>query len=261
MTEKRIHLIYSILISISAVFAGICLIVACVKLYNFQPESFSRESVAQAFRPIAIWVYIFLALAAGGILLNLILPAERKKLAAQKQYEAILGNLQKKVDITKCEPAICREIKKQHSFRKIHTAISYALLGLFGGIALIACSCIIIFYAKEKTNEMNEAVMTAMKVFLPCLFIPCVYGIFAKFFKKHSTITEIELLKKALAEGAKVDTLPAAPKAKKETVVKIVRYAVLGIAVIILVGGFLFGGTADVLAKAAAICTECVGLG
>lgn len=261
MAKKRIHLIYSILISISVVLAGICLIAACVKLYNFQPGSFSRESVAQAFRPIAVWVYICLTLVVGGILLNLISPADPQKLVAQKQYETILGNLQKKVDMTKCDPALCWEIKKQHRFRKAHTIISYALLGLFGGVALIVCSFIIIYYARERTNDMNEAVIRAMTVFLPCLFIPCGYGIFAKHFKKHSMLQEIALLKKAIADGAQADTLPAAPKAKKETAVKVVRYAILGIAVIILVGGFLFGGTADVLAKAAAICTECVGLG
>lgn len=261
MAKKRIHLIYSILISISVVLAGICLIAACVKLYNFQPGSFSRESVAQAFRPISIWVYICLILIVNGIALNLFSPAEPQKLVAQKQYETILGNLQKKVDMTKCDPTIRTEIKKQHRFRKAHTIISYALLGLFGGVALIVCSFIIIYYARERTNDMNEAVIRAMTVFLPCLFIPCGYGIFAKHFKKHSMLQEIALLKKAIADGAQADTLPAAPKAKKETAVKVVRYAILGIAVIILVGGFLFGGTADVLAKAAAICTECVGLG
>lgn len=261
MTSKRIHLIYSILISISVVFAGICLIAACVKLYNFQPGSFSRDSVAQAFRPISVWIYICLGLAVSGILLNLILPAEPKKPAVQKQYATILANLQKKVDITKCEPAICREIRKQHIFRCVHTIISYALLALFGGFAQLVCSCIIIYFARERTNDMNEAVIRAMTVFLPCLFIPCVYGIFAKYFKKHSMLQEIALLKKAIADGAQADSLPAAPKAKKQIAVKVIRYAVLGIAVTILVGGFLFGGTADVLAKAAAICTECVGLG
>ncbi|MBQ8769226.1 MAG: thioredoxin [Oscillospiraceae bacterium] len=40
-----------------------------------------------------------------------------------------------------------------------------------------------------------------------------------------------------------------------------IRLAVLGLALGVIVGGFVAGGTADVLAKAVAICTECVGLG
>ena len=261
MAKKRIHLIYSILVSVSAVIAGICLIAACVKLYNFQPGSFSRESVAQAFRPIAVWVYICLALAVGGILFNIISPADPKKLQVQKQYGTILANLQKKVDIFQCDPALFKAILRQQNSRKIHTIISYVLLALFGSIALSVCSMIIIYYAREKTNEMNEAVILAMMVFLPYLFIPFGYGIFVKYFKKHSIAKEIELMKKALAEGAAADSLPAQPAAEKGTGIKIIRYAILGIAIAIFVGGFIFGGTADVLAKAAAICTECVGLG
>ena len=261
MTKKRIHLIYSILVSISVVLAGICLIAACVKLYGFQPGSFSRESVAQAFRPIAIWVYICLILVVGGIVLNLISPAAPKKLVAQKQYERIVSNLRKKVDITKCEPAVCREIRKQHCFRTVHTIISYSLLVLFGSLALLICCVIINFYAAERTNEMNAAIIDSMQIFLPCLLVPFGYGIFAKYFRRHSLATEIELLKKALANGAQADVVPAAPNRTKGTAIQVIRYVVLGIAVIILVGGFLFGGTADVLAKAAAICTECVGLG
>ena len=71
---------------------------------------------------------------------------------------------------------------------------------------------------------------------------------------------EIELVKKAIAVGAKAESvLPK--KDKKQTIIFLARYGILAIAVVVLVAGFCFGGTADVLAKAAAICTECVGLG
>ena len=69
------------------------------------------------------------------------------------------------------------------------------------------------------------------------------------------------LVKQAIAAGAVADAPKPVPAAKKETLVTVLRYSILGIALIVLIGGFLFGGTADVLAKAAAICTECVGLG
>ncbi|MBR4862977.1 MAG: thioredoxin [Oscillospiraceae bacterium] len=39
------------------------------------------------------------------------------------------------------------------------------------------------------------------------------------------------------------------------------RYALLVVAVSILVYGYFAGGTNDVLTKAINICTECVGLG
>ncbi|MBQ2901252.1 MAG: thioredoxin [Agathobacter sp.] len=39
------------------------------------------------------------------------------------------------------------------------------------------------------------------------------------------------------------------------------RNAILVVAIILVVYGFLNGGTIDVLAKAINICTECIGLG
>lgn len=256
MTKKRIHLLYGILVSVSAVIAGICLIVACVDLYDFQAGSFSRESVAQAFKPIAIWVYICLALVIGGVILNLFSPADPKKLPVQKQYDTILQNLQKKVDITKCEPQLCREILQQQNRRRTHKIISFVILGI--------CSAEFLFYALSSKNypsDANAAVVQAMAPFFVSLLLPFGYAVFTVYHRKRSIMKEIELLKKALAGGAGADTLPAQPAGEKDTATKIVRYAILGIALAVLVGGFLFGGTADVLAKAAAICTECVGLG
>lgn len=56
----------------------------------------------------------------------------------------------------------------------------------------------------------------------------------------------------------KIDTTPNTTTNKN---VKITRLIILGIAVITLVLGAIFGGYADVLTKAVNICTECIGLG
>ena len=42
---------------------------------------------------------------------------------------------------------------------------------------------------------------------------------------------------------------------------RILRAAVLAVALILIIIGIINGGLEDVLAKGAAICTECVGLG
>lgn len=256
MTKKRIHLIYSIVLSVLLAIAGICLIVACVGIYNFKPGSFSRESVAAAFQNVALPVYLCLGWIIGGIVLDLVIPVSEKKRPAHKQYGTILEKLQKKVDITKCEPALCRAILKEQQARTTHTII--------GGVLLVVCSGIFLFYALNGSNypgDANTAVVQAMKLFLPCLLIPFGYAVFTAYFKNRSICKEIDLLKQAIANGAQADSPAPVPAEKKETAVVIFRYAILGIAVAVLIGGFVFGGTGDVLAKAAAICTECVGLG
>ncbi len=256
MTKKRIHLIYGILLSAAAIIAGICLIAACVGIYRSGPSPFSRDSIAAAFQTIAIPVYIFLALVIGGIGLDFFYPMEKGKLSVPKQYATILANLQKKVDITKCDPDLCKAILKQQRSRRMHTFISYVLLAL--------CSYVFLRFALNGQNypaDANQAVVTAMLLFFPCLLVPFGYGIFAAYQKERSIRKEIELVKQAIAAGAIAETVTNQPAKTGLKTGEIAKYAILTVSIAILVYGFVAGGTADVLAKAAAICTECVGLG
>ena len=70
---------------------------------------------------------------------------------------------------------------------------------------------------------------------------------------------ELSLLKQSIKEEGK-PTLASAPKENKKFVISI-RYAILGIAAILVVLGIFNEGVSDVLQKAVKICTECIGLG
>ena len=256
MTKKRIHLIYGILLSVSAILAGICLIAACVGIYRSGPSPFSRDSIAAAFQTVAVPVYIFLALVIAGFLLDIFYPQDSGKQPVKKQYETILANLQKKVDITKCDPELCKAVFKQQYSRRVHTRIAYTLLAL--------CSFIFLRYALNGQNhpeDANQAVVTAMLLFFPCLLIPFGYGVFTAYWKNRSIQKEIELVRQAIAAGAVLEAAAEPPVKAGLKSGEIAKYAILAVSVAILVYGFAAGGTADVLAKAAAICTECVGLG
>lgn len=256
MSKKRIHLIYGIFLSAAAILAGICLIVACVGIYRSGPSPFSRDSIAAAFKTVAVPVYIFLALVIGGIGLNLFYPLEKGRSPVQKQYDTILANLQKKVDITKCEPALCKAILNQQRSRRAHTWITYTLLAL--------CSFVFLRFALNGQNypeDANQAVITAMILFFPCLFVPFGYGVFTAYWNKRSLQKEIELVKQAIAAGAISENAASQPAKTGLKAGEMAKYAILAVSIAILVYGFVAGGTADVLAKAAAICTECVGLG
>ena len=256
MTKKRIHTGYGIVLSASAVLSGLCLIGSCVSIYRSGDSPFSRASVAAAFSRIDIPVYICLALVIGGFLLDLFLFHEKPKLAADKQYETILNNLCRKLELSKCAPELVRAIEGKRKSRKAFKIISLVLL--------ILCSVVFLSYSlifKTYPEDANQAVLTAMPLFFGCLAVPFGFAVFTAYHKKHSMRKEIELVKQAIAEGAVAAAPKPVPAAKKETLVTVLRYSILGIALIVLIGGFLFGGTADVLAKAAAICTECVGLG
>lgn len=254
MTKKSLHLLYGIVLAVTIVICGICLITACVDVYNFQAGSFSRESVAQAFDRIQIPVYCCLALVIIGFLIDAFSFRE-KKLKPEKQDTTILQNLCKKLDITKCPPELIQAIGKLRTWRMVWQGCSAGIL--------VFCSCLFLGYAANGSHypdDANTAVLQMMPLFFTCLALPCCFAIITAYHKRSSIKKEIELVKQALAQGAAADTVPVKEE-KKQTGLLIARYGILAVAVVVLIAGFCFGGTADVLAKAAAICTECVGLG
>ena len=103
-TKKRIHTIYGIVLSVVAVFAGICFIAACLNIYrsglaNDATQIYTRQIVAESFSKIAIPVYACLVLVIGGMVLDLALPIEKKKVKPEKNLPLILSRLQEKTDL------------------------------------------------------------------------------------------------------------------------------------------------------------------
>ena len=262
MTKKRIHLIYSIVLSLALIVAGILFMIACARIYQgaykVNDQLYSREAVAMAFAPIAIPVYIALALLIGSFLLRIFLPVENPKLSVEKQYDVILQKLLKKLDVDACDEALRRDILKQRKLRKIHTMISFSLLAV--------CSIVFLCYGVNINHfplaDATGSVRNAMWFFLPCLAIPFGYSVFAAYARKASVIKEIDLVKQAISQGCTAtESKEEVPVKNRQKHINIARCAIICVAVGILVYGFVFGGTEDVLTKAINICTECVGLG
>ena len=246
MTNKRIHQIYSILLSVVTVVAGICLMVACVGIYNSGDRPYSPEAVSAAFSSIAIPVYICLALVIGGFALDGLFPAPKDKSIPPNQYEAMLNKLY----LNATEEQKNSQARKN---RRLHSYISLGLLAL-GSVIFLA-------YALNGNNfdtkGVTDSMIKAMYVLLPCMAVPFGYSVFASYYAKASIQKEIEALKNA---GCTMGKAPAVVD-NTEKAVSIVKWALLGVGIAILVFGFVTGGTSDVLTKAVNLCTECIGLG
>lgn len=131
MTKKRIHTLYSVALSAMLIITGICLCVACAGIYLSGEQPFSREAVAAAFRYIAVPVYVCIALAAGGLILDAFSPAEPKK------------RINRKKDITSSAPA------------KQGTNLLYLRLALLAvGVGIFAYG----FFAGGTSDVMTKAV-------------------------------------------------------------------------------------------------------
>ena len=254
-TMIRFLRIYSILLGIVIVIAGICLMAGCLSIYNSGDHPYSREIVAETFSGIAFPVYLCLGMTILGFVLEVIIPSEPAKPKAEKSYTSILNRLHSNRDLMQCDDAIQNEIAALQKNRKLHVLIRTILL--------VVASVIFLTYALNGNNfhssEINGSMIKAMYVLIPCLLVSFTYALFVSIHNEKSMQKEIELMKQVpVTTFNNEETCAVSDDAKR---IRITRSAILAIGVFFLVYGFITGGTADVLAKAINICTECIGLG
>lgn len=251
---RLLRLIYGIIVGIMMAVSGLLLIAACLQIYHSGGEQiYTAEKVATAFAPIAIPIYITLALIAGSFLLELLLPVEKRRIPMQKQYALMLQNAYKRADMQLCSAEQLANIKKEQKKRRLALIFSLAIWAV-GSIIFLPYACNSTNYSAE-LHLATDSVIAAVWWLLPCTLVPTGCSIFAAYFSRSSIRKELELVK-LVPKTSEPSCLT-----KAESKLLYARLAVLTIAVAMIVGGFLAGGTADVLAKAVAICTECVGLG
>lgn len=243
--------VFSILHSISIIIAGICLMAGCLSIYSFGDGAYSRQIVIETFSKISIPIYLCIALTIINFIWDFIAPIYENG-AEFKPYDFILKRITAKRDLSICDEQTLKSIYKERKSRKIHTIIRTIIICISGAIFL--------GYALNSNNyetDINSSVIKAMWVLIPCLIIPFAYSVFTAYHNEKSLKKEIELIKKSPAkENAEKNEVN-----NNEKAINIVRFALLFIAVGLLLYGYFTGGTADVLTKAINICTECIGLG
>ena len=252
ISTKHAHLIYGVMQSIVLLIAGICLIAACIGIYQSGGEPiYSREKVAEAFSPIAVPVYLCLVLMVGGFLMEISCPREIKKIKAEKNDMLVLRRLHSKLDTPLPDSVLA-----QQRSRKLHRISTLVLL--------LAGSVVFLVYALNgdhfHKSQINESMIHAMYWLIPCMAVPFGYAVFTAYFCRRSIRKEIDLMKQATV-GIQAGKAATAPAKDRKKLLLAVRIAVLVIGIGLLVYGYWAGGTADVETKAVNICTECVGLG
>ncbi len=255
MTKKYIdclRLLWEILTSILIAIAGICLMAGCYSIFR-SDEGFSRAAVAAAFAPIAIPVYLCLGAVIGGWMLHLAFPAERKA-RPKRQSAMVLNRMRIDRDLNLCGPTLKKDISTQRKLRLLHKLITISLTIIGGSVFF----CFALQPDAFHATQINGSVIQAMKILLPCMGIPFVYGIFTAYFCKNSMEKEISLLKMVPKATNGAEAVSPTPKFNSIFAVRLVLTCA---AVALLVYGLATGGIADVLTKAINICTECVGLG
>lgn len=259
MTEKnlsRIFCIYRILLSISIIAAGLCLIFGCLSIYYSKDLTYSRQAVAQVFNTIAVPVYLCLGLSAVSLVLGVIFPAFSVKHNPKISYKNRLSLLLSKKDFKALRGEELKAIEKERKKRKLITALQAVATS-------VACLVFLIYALNGEhydNSDINGSVINAMWVLLPCLSVMLIVSVLAEIFRSKSFMREIEQIKKlpSLKSSSVENT---SDKNKSDIKISVIRCAILLLSIGILIYGFATGGVYDVLTKAVNICTECIGLG
>ncbi|MBO5090915.1 MAG: hypothetical protein J6K52_00330 [Clostridia bacterium] len=268
---KIIHLVYSIVLSVLCVVAGICLIVGCVSIYNSGDRPFSPEAIGEAFAKIAVPVYICLIFILGAFFLNLFLPNEEKKKASKPDERTTLQNLYKKISLEYCPSQYQAQIKTQRTFRFVLSIAVFFNFAINIAMALVHIFDSETFAGHSAMIDVRNAVL----VLLRYAVVAFVLGLVLTYFNKYTLRKEIDLVKKSIAKniqrGDPVDVISEQEaeegkfvsffKNHKKAILIIARCLLIALSVTFIVVGIVTGGMEDVLQKAINICTECIGLG
>ncbi len=252
----RIHRIYSIVLSIIIAITGICFMIACGCIYysgGDREQIYTVEIITEAFKNIAIPVYVCLAMILISFIFEIFAPLQFKKGNPNKPYAWILERLNATKNIENCDKEVSASILSLRAKRKRFIIIRSVLL--------TASSLIFLIYALNGAHfdntDINGSMIRAVSLLAICMAIPFVFSIITSYYCRKSMQAEIELLKQAPARDDKAEDAISDTDRKQQ----IVQISLLVIGLGFVVYGLCAGGTADVLTKAINICTECIGLG
>ena len=250
---KKLHSIYRIVLAVLVVLLGAVLVLSCLDIYQSSDrDPYSPASVSQAFHRIQILVYIVLAGILGGIILELVVPQEQKRPKAIISQQAKVQTLLAKLSPEDAALAVRTYSKGQRVLSLLPWVVSAALM-VYPAYYFADTGH---FTVANLNADIVKAVLVVMLPGLLCL---------ASFFLFQLLINrklkkQAEFCKQLLAASGSKSNRPAPAPAKNGPIWGI-RIGVAAIAVALILLGIFNGGAQDVLKKAVAICTECIGLG
>lgn len=252
--RERLHLIYGTVLSALVLLLGVCLILSCITIYKSGDRPFTVESISAQFDKIMIPTLLCVLGIIGGIVISLAVPTAKEKTSPIVDSAVKVDRLRARLVLTE---NVCEDADKIAKKRKKLRSIAARLL--------VLSAVPIVWYLLRTpnfTSEVNKSVISLVLVMLPCAALAFGIALAFSFFEKSSLENEARLLKEKLSDT----TMPKRPleapvKAKKISVLWIVRGIVFSVAAVFILLGILNGGMSDVLEKAIKICTECIGLG
>ncbi len=252
--QKWIHLIVSCILSAMLIGLGIALIISCLDIYNSGPKPYTPESIAAHFQKISLLVYLTAACVVLGIVLNLVMPQEKKKVKAFRDNAETLSRLEAKAGMLEGEFA--QKAAKEKNLRKI--------LRLCTAIACVLLAIRPLLHFMNQDNFLGDKTQCVIRA----MTIALVYGaaslsltFLCKALCSKSIDRQIDIYKASIASNGASGLKPVVDDDKDAKRAFILRCVLAVAAITFIVLGIFNGGAEAVLDKANAICMECIGMG
>ena len=266
--KKTVRLISSIVLSVLLTVSAVLLIVSCCSIYNSGPSPFTRESISEAFRLIAVPLYITVIAVIVCGLIHFLIPAEQGNLKGGRSKTGLLDSLYSRLDFDAIGDEDKARIGKERNLRR---GLSYA------NAALIALEIILpLIYLLNPSNfpgvvgEYNAEILHGILFYAVSLLPLFVFEVLYVVIVEKSRTREIDVIRSLMKDGAALKDGSSTDNkmglceffaANRKPITLGVTIAFVGCAVGFIVAGVLNGGADSVLEKAVKICTECIGLG
>lgn len=241
---EKLHRIYGWITVFSLVLTAILLICSIIGIYQSGEHAFTRESIAAAFRSIALPCYLCLATLVGGGLLHILLPVSDSKTKPIRD-EAQLLQRYFSSDFTNDQ---ILSLQKKRKIMAIAFWSATSLLSLYPICYLLNSAN---FGVSDITADVAKA--TIVVAIPACLVF--VGAIICSHFDHILVQKLIAIFKENGIKPTKVEN------DEKKTSLLPIRLIVAALAVAFIILGIVNEGYVDVLGKAIKICTECIGLG
>ena len=259
--KKLIYMIYGIIQSVLLVVCGVCLMIACLSIYDGGKGTFSREAVAVQFQRFMIPIILCLVGLVAGMVLSLILPRHASKVKGQMNPSDSIRRIESRMDPAGCPPQLLRARKNEKHLRLVLRLLASVVC------VVVAVPCAIHLFDLSNFDDigkgLTEDILAAMMLVLPAAAVGLSAWVVVTLACHYSFKRELEIVKAMIkASPNQEKSTPAQVNDRRERMILLaVRGTVLVVAVVFIVLGIFNNGMNDVLEKAIRICTECIGLG
>ena len=256
--NKKISKILLLLVSIQTIIMGILFIVQILRIYFLNNKVFTSEIclryILQILPVIIIWIIL--------IVLSYIYFKKSNSKDNDKSKLTKMGVL--KLYDYMCPKQNGDELDELYaSLKKENKKRNIALI--INIVIIMICSLMGLMYLLNVKHFDSQGDLTLQAIqmtihLIPWVIISFISSIIYLIYIEKSASVSIDVIKTIISLKGKNIVNYDMPN-KKNTKLLVVRLAIIGVALCLIIHGIINGGASDVLQKAVNICTECIGLG